>query len=171
LTDGRHSDGFDAIVVASGFTRTLLVPELVELIPVAGQLVRVEGHHLDGALRKGLIYLIDRGDHTVIGATARPGDDRALVHPASTDWLLDEAAGVLPALSGLPVSDAWAGVRPGSQDGLPLIGQSSVPGVFVANGTYRNGWFLAPLVGQMISDALAGRPIDASFSPLRFLDW
>jgi glycine oxidase len=84
------------------------------------------------------------------------------------------ACSLVPALRYAEVSSAWAALRPGSPDGLPILGP--VPGwqgLTVASGHFRNGILLAPVTGQLIARSiLDGRPSDAlaPFSPARFLD-
>jgi len=66
----------------------------------------------------------------------------------------------------------WAGLRPGSGDGHPLIGV--LPGfdnVAVASGHFRNGILLGPLTGELVAQALInGRWPEHTlpFAPSRF---
>jgi glycine oxidase len=81
------------------------------------------------------------------------------------------AAEIAPLLADVPVAESWAGLRPGTPDGLPIIGPGGVPGLFHATGLYRNGILLGPLVGEAVARlALGGAPeVDfAPFSPARF---
>ena len=66
---------------------------------------------------------------------------------------------------------AWAGVRPGTPDDAPLIGQTAIPGVFAALGHYRNGVLFAPATAEMVADqVIDGKvsPLAGAFDPLRF---
>jgi glycine oxidase len=69
------------------------------------------------------------------------------------------AASLVPELARAKVASSWSGLRPGSPDGLPVIGR--FPGrdnVFLATGHFRNGVLLAPITGGLVSDAvLTGR--------------
>ena len=65
----------------------------------------------------------------------------------------------------------WAGLRPRSPDGLPMIG--ALPGwdnVTIATGHFRNGILLAPITGELIASALLDGETDAlaAFDPGRF---
>ena len=60
---------------------------------------------------------------------------------------------MLPATYEMPILDMWCGFRPGSRDNLPLLGESSVKGLFMATGHYRHGFLLTP--------ATAGTPAAA----------
>jgi glycine oxidase len=54
------------------------------------------------------------------------------------------------------------GVRAATPDGLPLVGRSSTPGVWIAAGARRNGWLLAPLIAKVLTAALTD---DADLPP------
>jgi glycine oxidase len=83
--------------------------------------------------------------------------------------LLDAALLAMPALGDLTVAETWAGLRPGSADGLPYLGATALGGYVVATGHYRNGILLTPATAVAIADVVAGRarPDLAAFSPLR----
>ncbi|MBB3113645.1 glycine oxidase [Paenibacillus phyllosphaerae] len=79
---------------------------------------------------------------------------------------------VLPFLHDQEPNHTWAGLRPATRDGWPLIGQlQEQPEVIIAAGHYRNGILLSPITGQVVGDLLAGRapatPIEP-FTPARF---
>jgi glycine oxidase len=84
------------------------------------------------------------------------------------------AAQLLPQLASetaAPLIDAWAGLRPATPDGLPMLGATAHPGLFVATGHYRNGILQAPGTAILLADVLEGKApaVDLSaLSPLRF---
>src|SRR5690606_35012407 len=86
--------------------------------------------------------------------------------------LLDAAVALVPALAGAPLDAAVAGLRPGSPDGLPLIGPApGAPGLLLAVGHHRHGILLAPATARLVADLVAGRalpPAAAAFAPARF---
>jgi glycine oxidase len=63
---------------------------------------------------------------------------------------------------------ASAGVRSATPDGLPLVGESSRPGVFLALGARRNGWLLAPMIAGLMARSLAGKDLPARLHARRF---
>ena len=72
---------------------------------------------------------------------------------------------------------AWAGLRPGSADGLPLIWPShSVQGLWIAGGHFRDGILLGPLTGHILAELIQkhstpfGLDLQA-FNPDRFGGW
>ena len=88
------------------------------------------------------------------------------------DLLLSTVAPYLPGVGGESVKDRWVGPRPVSADGLPLIGATRTPGVYVAGGHGMWGVTLGPITGRVLAEAIVGgeakvdlRPV----SPLRGL--
>jgi len=68
------------------------------------------------------------------------------------------AAELLPVLAGQAPVAHWAGLRPGSPDGVPFIGPvPDMPGLWLNCGHYRNGLVLAPASCQLLTDLLTGR--------------
>ena len=45
---------------------------------------------------------------------------------------------MVPALEQARVLEAWAGLRPGTPDALPILGATGTPGYFVATGHFRD---------------------------------
>src|SRR5256885_2284823 len=79
------------------------------------------------------------------------------------------AATLSDALALATPSDQWAGLRPATADGLPIIGFSA-RSVIAATGHYRNGILLAPATAEAVVDLVAGRPRQdlRDFDPGRF---
>ena len=72
--------------------------------------------------------------------------------------LLAFAAELVPSLAGAAVERCWAGLRPGSPDGLPFLGPCrTVDNLFVAAGHFRAGIQLSPATGRAMTDLLLGR--------------
>jgi glycine oxidase len=169
----------DAIIIATGQGGgglTDSVPELVNLSPVKGQLLAVAADantRLAHVIRAGRLYLIPRGERIIIGATSTPEDhDATTIDIEAQLDLHQEAITLLPALAQAQVVESWAGLRPMTPDGLPIVGRSHQKGVFLAVGTYRNGWLLAPAIAQRLVALVAGDDKTASnlqpFCPQRF---
>jgi glycine oxidase len=107
-------------------------------------------------------YLVPRADGRVlVGSTdERIGYDKD-VTPAGTVTLRERAARLCPALDGREPSAAWAGLRPALQqpgDGLPLVGPSTISGLTIATGHYRDGILLAPITAELVVTVVAGAP-------------
>ena len=82
------------------------------------------------------------------------------------------AAGLVPHLAYAEATSDWAGLRPGSPDGLPILGP--VPGwegLSVASGHFRRGVLLSPITGRLMTQWLTEGRTDMSlepFAPARF---
>jgi glycine oxidase len=114
---------------------------------------------------------------TIVGATVEQvGFDRAVTADGLA-ILLSALARLTPGLRSAQVVRTWAGLRPGSIDGRPLIGASKqIPGLWVGGGHARDGILWGPLTGQIIADLLLERPLAydidlQAFDPDRFGGW
>jgi glycine oxidase len=75
----------------------------------------------------------------------------------------------MPALRDWSLSEHWAGLRPKSPDGLPLLGPTRVPNLFVAGGQYRNGILFTPAIAREMADIMLGKGrVVPDFDPRRF---
>jgi len=118
-------------------------------------------------------YLLPRVDGTVVvGATVeRAGFDKSLT-AGGLGWLFGVLDKLCPALSAAPFDRAWAGLRPGSPDELPIVGMA--PGwdnVTIATGHFRNGIMLTPITARLVARHLlhgVEDPLLAPLSPQRF---
>lgn len=116
-------------------------------------------------------YLVPRADGRVIaGATEELAGFDAQTTTAGVSSMTAMAAALVPVLAAAPQHSVWAGLRPVSADGLPLLG--GVPGwdnVHVATGHGRNGILLTPLTGRLLAaHLLHGAVLPPVFSPARF---
>ncbi|MFZ6030508.1 MAG: glycine oxidase ThiO [Chloroflexota bacterium] len=98
------------------------------------------------------VYLVPRVDgRLLVGATVEEQGFDVQTTAGGLYGLLRGAREVLPGIDDLPVVETWAGLRPGSRDNAPILGDTSVRGLVMATGHYRNGILLAPLTAQAIS--------------------
>jgi glycine oxidase len=143
--------------------------------PVKGQMLCVimpQKELVRHVIRTPHVYLIPRSDgRMVIGATSEEaGFDKQTV-PEVIQKLRQAAIEVVPKLAEARFLQAWAGLRPGTPDGLPILGATPTPGYFVATGHFRDGILLAPVTAKLMAQMMTGQAaeIDASkFSAQRF---
>ncbi len=105
-------------------------------------------------------YLIPRRDGRVlVGSTLEEvGFDKSVTDSAR-QALVTLARRLIPALAHCPVEAHWAGLRPGSPQGIPFIGPlPEVRGVFVNAGHFRNGVVTAPASVRLLADLVLQRP-------------
>ena len=127
---------------------------------------------------EGMPQIFIRGLHVVphphgvaIGSTS----EREWSHPRvdeALETLMARVREEVPVLTNAPVLARWWGIRPRAPHGKPLLGPHPArPGVFIANGGFKIGVGLAPLVGRLMADlVLDGRAdIPAEFLPANAL--
>jgi len=126
--------------------------------PVRGQLVRLE---MEGPVARHVLwgpgcYVVPLRDGSVlVGATVENAgfDDRPTAGGVRS--LLNAATSMFPALESAVFAGARVGLRPGTDDELPIVGRSvSMPRVFYATGHFRNGVLLAPLTASLLADLI-----------------
>jgi glycine oxidase len=178
LTD-RGSLSTSAVVLAAGSWSSQIeiggLTRPLPVRPVRGQLLYLAwpGDPLRRVTWSSRCYLVPWDDGTVLlGATAEEVgfDERTTV--AGVRGLLEAACDLLPDAWAATFRAARVGLRPGTEDNLPIIGPSQVvPNLIYATGHFRNGILLAPLTAQVVADALLENRIDpliASVGPGRF---
>jgi glycine oxidase len=167
----------DAFILAAGaWSAELggLPPEALPPVrPVKGEMIAVappQGARLpEHVVRGKQVYLVPRRDRLLIGATVAEAGFDTGVTDDGTQWLSSRAIALMPALAKWEVIERWAGLRPGSPDGLPILGPSSVRRLFLATGQYRNGILFAPASAENMSRLVLGHAAGISaFDPRRF---
>ena len=144
--------------------------------PVKGQIVELKGDPAEPVCERILaserVYLVPRRDgRLIVGATVEELGFDSEVTAGGVHELLREAYRLLPEVSELAFLDATAGLRPGTPDNLPVVGPTSIGGLFLATGHYRNGILLAPITARAVSDAVGGGEISGPMTgadPARF---
>jgi glycine oxidase len=159
---------------ASAWSDALHTP--IPVRPVRGQMValRTSGTTLRTVVSSLVGYTLTKPDGaTYVGTTVEEAGYDARPTAAGIAGLLANAPRLIPRLADATFISAWAGLRPGTSDGLPILGRlPGWQGVTIAAGHFRDGILLAPITGELIADLLARRrprlPLDA-FDPSRFL--
>jgi glycine oxidase len=145
--------------------------------PVKGQILRLRmptgwpvPRHTVRAISQGTsLYVVVRTDGEIVcGATVEEmGADRRVTAGAIYS-LMRDAQLVLPMLLEAEFVEATAGLRPGTPDNAPIIGPTSLDGLLVATGHYRNGILLAPVTAELIAALIAG---GGAGTPAQLPEW
>ena len=136
--------------------------------PVKGQMLLVEAE--PDFLRHMVLaddeYLVPRADGKIlIGSTVEDaGFDKAVTLDA-VGRLSRAGQRMVPAVGKLPLVRSWAGLRPATPDRLPYIGPTTLEGLIVATGHFRNGILLAPVTAQLVAEIVTGRPPSVPLEP------
>lgn len=166
VTGVRYAGGevnAGAVVLAAGaWSGDWLKPIGVNLpvAPVKGEMLlykREAGWLSTMVLYQGRYALPRRDGHILVGSTLEHvGYDKQTTHQA-LESLSESAIRMLPELAETPPVGQWAGLRPGSPEGVPYIGE--VPnrrGLWLNAGHYRNGLVLAPASCRLLADLMTG---------------
>ena len=119
-------------------------------------------------------YICPKSDgQLIIGATEIPGDQKLSVDEGAIARLRDGAARIAPETENFAELRRWAGLRPATADGAPIVGGAvnAPEGLFYALGHHRNGILLAPASAAALADLVMNRPGTAeikAFGPARF---
>ena len=158
----------DACVLAAGATSPMLTQDLgfhLPLQPVKGYSITLEGQQALYPERP----LIDDHYHVAItplgsrlriaGTAELAGFDKTLV-AQRINLLRDYVSRLLPDVT-VPTNfddcQAWAGLRPMTPDGIPLLGKTPIQGLYLNSGHGHLGWTGAAGSGQLIADLVLKR--------------
>ena len=154
----------ERIIICGGAWAAQLLAQLdvqLPVRPVKGQMIAYKAPKdlLQRVVLKDGRYIIPRADGLLlVGSTLEEAGFDKTTDALALASLKHSAEAILPALAMCPVAYQWAGLRPGSPDGIPFIGAlPEWPNVFVNAGHYRNGLVLAPASTHLLVDQLLGR--------------
>lgn len=160
---GRRAAG--AVVLAagawSGRIEGLARPLSVE--PVRGQMLAYEwpAGEPPAVIYCGRGYVLRRGSEAIVGSTMEHVGFDASVTAEGRERVAQVGARVYPALGDAPPGRSWAGLRPGTPDGRPIIGADPVlSNLWYATGHGRNGILLAAVTGELVAFLFKGGATD-----------
>jgi glycine oxidase len=165
----------------SGQLRGVPPEALPPVRPVKGQILRlrapadvpVVGLTVRGYVNGAPVYLVPRADgRVVLGATSEERGFDTTVRAGAVADMVRDARELVPVVQELELTEARAGLRPGTPDNAPIVGRASLEGLLVATGHFRNGILLTPLTADAVLElVLRGRlpELFEPFSPARFV--
>lgn len=159
------------VVCAGAWTSRLLGDSVlsVDINPVRGQMLLYKA---PASLISSIIlargkYIIPRNDGRVlVGSTMEyVGFDKSNTEEGI--FVLKQfVADMCPCLADYPIEKQWAGLRPGSPDGTPYIGEHPLmPGLYVNSGHFRNGVVMAPASASLMCDLIQDNQTDINPIP------
>lgn len=163
------------VIVAAGAWSTQIehLPRRLPVEPVRGQMAAAPwpGNMPRTVLYYDHGYVLARSGEAIFGSTMeRVGFDGGVTAAGITE-IMAAARRMLPQLPPAPTR-TWAGLRPLTPDGRPIVGADpDVRGLWYATGHGRNGVLLAGLTGEIIASLLATGESEveiASLAPERF---
>lgn len=160
-----------AIVNCAGAWSSQVGPLKIPTRPVKGQMLALAPlatpanlttpkrlvHHVI----RGDVYIMPRGDgRIVVGSTLEEAGFNKRVDATTIQNLHQQAANLVPSIGQARILEDWAGLRPGTPDGLPILGRTEIDGCFVATGHYRDGILLAPITARLMSQVIRAEQPD-----------
>jgi glycine oxidase len=154
----------DATVLAAGSWSSLvpgLPSDLPAVRPVRGQIVLLDERppRLRTIVLGGGGYVVPRGDGRVLcGSTTESAGYRKEVTAAGVHAILGAALACIPSLGAAQLAATWSNFRPRADGDRPLVGRSSLAGLFLATGHYRNGILLSKVTADAVASAVLDSP-------------
>ena len=162
-TTARHFSTDRLCVTAGSWSTQILAPLGVALPvrPVRGQMAQLRMAQIPFScvIELGRRYIVPRTDGLIlVGSTEENVGFEKRNTTEGISGLLKFAESVVPELGQAEVLRCWAGLRPGSPDGLPFLGRvPEFENLFVGAGHFRSGLQMSPGTGAILSDLLLDR--------------
>jgi glycine oxidase len=163
------------VVNCAGAWSGQIPPHAFPTRPVKGQmlcLVMPSRTLLKHVIRSPQAYLIPRSDgRLLVGATVEEAGFDKRTDLATIQRLQAAAIALVPKLADAKILESWAGLRPGTPDAIPILGETQTAGYYVATGHFRDGILLAPITAEVMAAVIEGRKPEydlSQFSPARF---
>ena len=139
----------------------------VPVRPRRGQAYTVEGSYFKRVIHTPRAYIVPKGENqTMLGATVEDVGFDATNTPDGLGSISTRAFEISPMLETSTFVGAWAGLRPGTPDDLPIIGPvADVPNLVLATGHFRNGILLAPITADLVRQIVMGDTLDMDMAP------
>ena len=142
----------------------------IPIQPVRGQIICTEALQ-PGTLRANLstrdCYILQKAHgEVIIGSTTEYCDFNTSVRYEDMCSLAAGAIRAVPALRNVTLKRAWAGLRPGTPDELPILGPAAeLENFFHATGGFRTGIVAAPLTGEVVAASVLGQTPEFPIEP------
>ncbi|MCE2415343.1 glycine oxidase ThiO [Candidatus Poribacteria bacterium] len=178
--DGEKQNG-DAIVLSAGCESAQIqgLPDAIRppVRPVKGQMLALQmeaGITVNNVIRTvrarypTSVYLVPRTDgRLIIGATSEEMGFDTRLTAGGVFELLRGAWEAVPGIYELPLLETWTGLRPGSRDNAPILGETPIENLIYATGHYRNGILLTPITAYEIAKLILTGETSESIVPFR----
>lgn len=176
---GRETYSAQDVIIAAGAWAGQLagLPRPLSVEPMRGQMAALAwpaGINRAIVIGRGC-YIVARDGEAVVGSTMEHAGFSTEVTASGLAEIFTGVSALCPALAKGEVLRTWAGLRPVSPDGLPIVGREPrLDGLWYATAHGRNGILLAGITGVMLARLLAGEKEVEHLGPLRperFWEW
>tara|TARA_Y100001968_G_scaffold328912_1_gene377062 strand:+ start:2790 stop:3905 length:1116 start_codon:yes stop_codon:yes gene_type:complete len=152
----------ETVIISNGAWSKTIFSDL-PVFPVKGQMLSIQGpkNYIKRVLFGEGIYLVPRNDGLIIvGATSEK--DALFTKGTTTEGQFHLKQGLidlLPIAKDWPQKELWWGFRPCTPDKKPILGSSSIKGLWVATGHYRNGVLLSAITADLLTKCILGKQL------------
>jgi glycine oxidase len=160
-----------AVVLAAGAWSGRMggLPRPLSVEPIRGQMLAVDWPTGEppAIVYAGSGYVLHRDGDALAGSTMEYTGFEASVTPEGMARVRHAMRSIYPTLEGATVKRSWAGLRPGTPDGQPIVGRDAdSEGLWYATGHGRNGVLLAAVTGEVVARLFADEPVEHDLSPI-----
>lgn len=160
-----------AVLIAAGCWSGRLdgLPRPVSVEPLRGQMMALDWPRGEPpAIVYGAGgYVVARGEEAIAGSTMEHAGYDPSVTEEGLESIRRAASRLYPAFSRSQPRRAWAGLRPGTPDGRPILGADpEIRGLWYATGHGRNGILLAGLSAEVLAQMVRGENVTHEVSPM-----
>jgi len=156
------------LIISSGAWTGKLIKKLLpdspnapEIFPVKGQMLLFEAKAdtLSHMILDNDHYLIPRKDGNILaGSSVEHCAFDKSISQHTRDTLANFATELFPALKAFPLINHWAGLRPGTQQGIPYIDKHpEIKNLAINAGHFRNGLVMGPASAKLMADLILER--------------
>lgn len=178
VTAGSRHSAAEVVIAAGAWSGNLLgLPRPLSVEPIRGQMAALPW---PPGVEPAIVfgdggYIVARGTDAIVGSTMESAGFAPDVTPAGLAQILEGVGALCPSWAQFGITRTWAGLRPVTPDGLPIIGREPrVEGLWYATGHGRNGILFSAITGQLMARLLAGENEMEHLHPLRperFWNW
>lgn len=164
---GTTSAGHVVIAAGAWSPNIGALPHALPVEPVRGQMAATAwpSGMTPGILYDGERYVLARGTEALLGSTMEHAGFDCRVTNEGLAQIFRGAVRLLPSLIQAPVLRTWAGLRPATPDGRPIVGRDpEIDGLWYATGHGRNGVLLAALTAEIIGDLVSTGQTSVDFA-------
>jgi glycine oxidase len=173
---GGFRAGWTVLAAGAWAGRMEGLPAPLPVTPVKGQLIVLETTELPArVLHDRHVYIVPRraDGQVVVGATVEDAGFDLTPTAGAVRELLADGLRLFPPLAAARLLEVRTGLRPGTPDGLPILGAAPWDGLILAAGHFRKGILLAPATARIVAAVAAGAPPPLPLAPYglaRFAD-
>lgn len=175
---GDEYSADDVIIAAGAWSgRIMGLPRPLSVEPVRGQMAAMPwpAEVPRAILYSDDCYVVARGEEAVVGSTMEYTGFDASVSDEGQQRIWTAIRKLCPPIGAARAHRTWAGLRPVTPDGLPIVGPApDVEGLWYATGHGRNGVLLAGITALLLQQMLRGDPVHEhvlAMSPNRLWKW